>query len=90
MKKIVWPLVMSMVVLVLSGCGGQPSKTGMGEAMPEYEDALDVLNSITGVYKEDELFSLYGGDQENAVMDMWHMLWMPLVNLISQNQKSWI
>ena len=69
MKKIVWPLVMSMVVLVLSGCGGQPSKTGMGEAMPEYEDALDVLNSITGVYKEDELFSLYGGDQENAVMD---------------------
>ena len=69
MKKIVWPLVMSMVVLVLSGCGGQPSKPGMGEAMPEYEDALDVLNSITGVYKEDELFSLYGGDQENAVMD---------------------
>ena len=69
MKKIVWPLVMSMVVLVLSVCGGQPSKTGMGEAMPEYEDALDVLNSITGVYKEDELFSLYGGDQENAVMD---------------------
>ena len=69
MKKIVWPLVLSMVVLVLSGCGGQPSKTGTGEAMPEYEDALDVLNSITGVYKEDELFSLYGGDQENAVMD---------------------
>ena len=34
-----------------------------------YAEALDVLNEVIKVYGEDELFSMYGGDQENAVMD---------------------
>lgn len=69
MKGIVWLLTAAMTVFLLTGCGGQPSKEGGGESAPQYADALEILNAITDEYKEGELFSLYGGDQENAVMD---------------------
>ena len=69
MKNIVRILAAAMAFVLLAGCGGQPSMEETGEAAPQYKDALEALNAITGVYKEGELFSLYGGDQENAVMD---------------------
>lgn len=69
MKNIVRILAAAMAFVLLAGCGGQPPMEETGEAAPQYKDALEALNAITGVYKEGELFSLYGGDQENAVMD---------------------
>ncbi len=69
MKKFIRILAIAMAVLILPGCGSEPSEADTGQSAPEYKDALEVLSAITGVYKEDELFSHYGGDQENAVMD---------------------
>ena len=68
-SKFIRILAIAMAVLILPGCGSEPSEADTGQSAPEYKDALEVLSAITGVYKEDELFSHYGGDQENAVMD---------------------
>lgn len=67
---------------MLAGCGsgngnsqsGEGENPGKGEnpgqsTESQYGEALDVLNEIRQSYKEEELFSIYGGNQENAVMD---------------------
>ena len=64
MRKAVLLFLSVMMVSVLSGCGGQKdSQAEQGGGQSQYTEALEVLN------QEDELFSMYGGDQENAVMD---------------------
>ncbi len=71
MKKAVIQLLMAMMLFTLSGCGGKqnPSQEEQGGTESEYTEALEVLNQVVGAYGEEELFSMYGGDQENAVMD---------------------
>lgn len=70
MRKAVLLFLSVMMASVLSGCGGQKdSQAEQGGGESRYAEALDVLNEVIKVYGEDELFSMYGGDQENAVMD---------------------
>lgn len=70
MRKAVLLFLSVMMVSVLSGCGGQKdSQAEQGGGQSQYTEALEVLNQVIEAYGEDELFSMYGGDQENAVMD---------------------
>ena len=68
MRKAVLLFLSVMMVSVLSGCGGQKdSQAEQGGGQSQYTE--EVLNQVIEAYGEDELFSMYGGDQENAVMD---------------------
>lgn len=71
MKKGVAIILSAMMAVVLTGCGGKQggSQAGQGSGESRYADALEVLNEVVKGYSEDELFAMYGGDQENAVMD---------------------
>lgn len=71
MKKIAIILLMTMMIFTLSGCGGKQNDAQADQAGTEsqYADSLEVLSKIVEVYSEDELFAMYGGNQENAVMD---------------------
>lgn len=52
----------AMMTLICMGCGDKKEES-------RYAQALDVLSAVVDTYGADELFALYGGDQENAVMD---------------------
>lgn len=72
MKKSAILFLSAMLIAVLSGCGGKDdsqTQTEQGGAESQYAQALDVLSAVVGAYGEDELFAMYGGNQENAVMD---------------------
>mgnify|MGYP002511443560 CR=1 FL=1 len=70
MRKAVLLFLSVMMVSVLSGCGGQKDSQGeQGGGQSQYTEALEVLNQVIEAYGEDELFAMYGGNQENAVMD---------------------
>lgn len=71
MKKVAILLLSAMMILMISGCGGKQNDSQGGQETGEsqYAEALDVLNAVVMAYGEDELFSMYGGNQENAVMD---------------------
>lgn len=68
MKKMTM-LLMAVMMLVTTGCGGKQNGPGQGGGESQYADALEVLSGVVKVYGENELFAMYGGDQENAVMD---------------------
>lgn len=67
MKKFVMLTMAALMFFSLAGCGGKRENQGGGES--QYADSLEILNQIVKAYGEDELFAMYGGDQENAVMD---------------------
>ena len=71
MKKVITLLLAVMMALALAGCGGKQndSKEGQEGGESKYAEALEVLNEIVKAYNEDQLFAMYGGNQENAVMD---------------------
>ncbi|MDE5908167.1 MAG: hypothetical protein K2H52_05425 [Lachnospiraceae bacterium] len=71
MKKTTIRLLMAMMIFTLSGCGGKQndSQADQSSTESEYTDSLEVLNEVVKAYSEDELFAMYGGNQENAVMD---------------------
>lgn len=74
MKRTAMSLLVIMMIFMLSGCGngggGAETNQKPGESEgTQYAQALDVLNEIRQAYEEEDLFSIYGGDQENAVMD---------------------
>ncbi len=71
MKKAATILLAAMMIFTLSGCGGKQNDTSTDQVSGEskYTESLEVLSDIVKVYKEDELFAMYGGNQENAVMD---------------------
>lgn len=71
MKKIIALFLATIIIFTLSGCGSKQDKTeeGQDSGGTAYAQSLDVLNEIVKVYAEEELFAIYGGDQENAVMD---------------------
>lgn len=81
MKRIMILFFMVMMIFMLAGCGSGDggSQSGTGENPEEsqygeseesqYGEALDVLSAIRQSYKEEDMFAIYGGNQENAVMD---------------------
>ena len=71
MKKVFLICAMVLLISALSGCGGSQDQTegGQGSQESKYADSLDVLNQIVAVYSEGDLFGMYGGNQDNAVMD---------------------
>lgn len=76
MKRLTILFFMVMFIFMLAGCGSGNggSQSGMGENPEEseesqYGEALDVLSAIRQSYKEEDMFAIYGGNQENAVMD---------------------
>lgn len=70
MKKTAALFLTVMVIFALSGCSKQNKTEGdQGSGQVKYAEALDVLHAVKDVYAEDDIFAMYGGDQENAVMD---------------------
>lgn len=69
MKKAIVICLAVMMGLALAGCGGKDSSGNGGGEASKYGSALEVLNAVRGVYAEADMFAIYGGDQENAVMD---------------------
>lgn len=69
MKKIAALLFVLATLFALSGCGGQAAGEKQEDAASVYAQALDVWNAVMEVYNEDDKFSVFGGDAENAVMD---------------------
>lgn len=84
MKRITALFFTVMMIFMLAGCGSGDggSQSGTGENPEEseesqygeseksqYGEALDVLSAIRQSYKEEDMFAIYGGNQENAVMD---------------------
>lgn len=71
MKKIISICVMLLMISTLFGCGGGKDQAGEGQGSQEasYQDALDVLTQVVALYGEEDLFAMFGGNQENAVMD---------------------
>lgn len=70
MKRTAMFLLAAVMSLVLAGCGDkQNASQEQGGAESQYAEALDVMNKVIEAYSEDEMFTMYGGDQENAVMD---------------------
>lgn len=68
MKKIA-VLLMVAIILTVSGCGNATGENKQESTQSQYEQALDVWTAVLGAYGEDEKFSIFGGDSENAVMD---------------------
>lgn len=69
MKKTAVLLLIVIMIAAFCGCAQQDGSDGGGGDAPKYEQAVDVLKAVAGAYAEDDLFSMYGGDQENAVTD---------------------
>lgn len=73
MKRAAALFLAIMTAFMLFGCGNGDDRSeggGSGEKEgSEYEQALDVLTVTWQSYEEEDMFSVYGGDQENAVMD---------------------
>ncbi len=69
MKKLITIFLAAMIIVTLIGCGNKDSNNGNQGGQSKYTESLDVLKEIVKVYKEDQLFAMYGGNQENAVMD---------------------
>ena len=71
MRKISLFCAVLLMSAALFGCGGGKDQPGGSQGGQEvsYKDALDVLNQVLAVYGEEDRFAMYGGDQENAVMD---------------------
>lgn len=71
MKRAIVFILTAAILFSLSGCGaGQDSSEPKQENQTsEYTEPLEILNEITAIYGEDDLFAMYGGNQENAVMD---------------------
>ena len=66
MKKIVALMLAMTLALGLTACGGSTNnKTAKDET--EGKTAVDILNDVWAVYKEEEKFAIAGGDYENMV-----------------------
>lgn len=65
MRKITIFVVALLLTGALSGCGGKDA----GNTESSYGEALDVMQAVFDAYEEADRFAIYGGNQENAVMD---------------------
>lgn len=62
MKKIAALCLAVMMAFACVGCAGKQEES-------KYASSLDVLNAVVESYGSDELFAMYGGDMDHAVMD---------------------
>ena len=71
MKKIAGCMIMISMIMVWNGCGNGKDSAGSTPAdeASRYETSLSLLEAVVGAYEEEELFAMYGGDTEHAVMD---------------------
>ena len=69
MKKIAAVFLAAVMITALCGCTKQGSSGNKDEGTSKYAQAVDVLDAVAKAYAEEEAFAMYGGDQENAVMD---------------------
>lgn len=67
MKKIA--ILCAALLLFLSGCGRQGTAENSKGGASLYDAPLELLEQVVAAYDADELFAMYGGDQEHAVMD---------------------
>ena len=65
MKKIASVLLVAMLALCLTACGGGKDNGGA----VEIADATEILTTVWGTYAEDEMFAAAGGDSENMSME---------------------
>ena len=65
MKKIASVLLVAMLALCLTACGGGKDNGGA----VEIADATEILTTVWGTYAEDEMFAAVGGDSENMSME---------------------
>ncbi|MCI9417416.1 MAG: hypothetical protein HFI82_08400 [Eubacterium sp.] len=71
MKRAIVAVLTAAVLFSLSGCGGKQgsSESNQESEVSEYAEPLEALEEIMAVYDEEDLFAMYGGNQENPVMD---------------------
>ncbi|WP_434311482.1 hypothetical protein [Hominifimenecus sp. rT4P-3] len=68
MKKAAALVLVGAMIFTLFGCGSKQEQTEESKGS-QYASALDVLSAVVDAYAEEDLFAMYGGNQENAVMD---------------------
>lgn len=66
MKKIASVLLVAMLALCLTACGGGKDNNA---GTVEIKDAAEILTTVWGAYEEDEMFPAGGGDSENMSME---------------------
>ena len=60
----------AVMLTALTGCGGKnEASNGDGSGESKYAEAIEILDAVFGVYEEADKFAVYGGNQENPVMD---------------------
>ena len=69
MKKAILLFMAAAMLFVFAGCGGNGSGAEQGSGESGYAQSLEVLDAVVKAYGGAELFSMFGGDQANAVMD---------------------
>ena len=72
MKKFVCGILAAVMIMTLCACGGNsaPAQTESVPAGPA--SALEVLETVWGLYAEEEKFSVYGGNpKENFEDNVW-------------------
>lgn len=72
MKKFFSLLLAMMMILTVVACGDKNSQnSGSVNSTPAVTiaDPLEILTTVWNTYKEDELFSVFGGDYTNNVAD---------------------
>ena len=70
MKKFAVLLMTAVMLTALTGCGGKnDASNGDGSGESKYAEAIEILDAVFGVYEEADKFAVYGGNQENPVMD---------------------
>lgn len=68
MKKAAALFLAGTMIFTLFGCGSRQEQPEESKGS-QYVTALDVLSAVVGAYAEEDLFAMYGGNQEDAVMD---------------------
>ena len=72
MKKYVSTLLaLALLMSLFAGCGGKQDPSPSQPAAPAVANSLEVLQTIWGLYGEEELFSVFGGNvKENGDVTM--------------------
>lgn len=70
MKKLVVLLMTAVMLTAFTGCGGKNDASNGGESgESKYAEAIEIMDAVFGAYEEADKFAVYGGNQENPVMD---------------------
>ena len=73
MKKMITFILGAAMAISLVGCSGNNGSSNHGGSgdgsTSSYSSAVEVLETVYGVYSEDQKFPIGGGDSENLVMD---------------------